>query len=180
MLKVNAMFASLLAASLVGAFAVLAVARLHVEKLEAGHRATLAQLEKRHLVVLSDLRADYQASADAQRKRTEKDQAQITQNYEGALNAALARQTTLANERNSARAAADSLRQQVATANRAFASRINLPETPGVSVDQYALAGAELLAECGQAVVELAGEADTLAADLKLMVDAWPVSAPAP
>lgn len=76
-------------------------------------------------------------------------------------------------EKNAAAAAtaaraADRLRGDVASL------RASIAAAPRPAVDQYAATAGELLAECGRELADVAAKADGHAADVRLMLAAWP------
>lgn len=76
-------------------------------------------------------------------------------------------------EKNAAAAAtaaraADRLRGDVANL------RASIAAAPRAAVDQYATTASELLAECGRELADVARAADGHAADVRLMLAAWP------
>lgn len=64
--------------------------------------------------------------------------------------------------------AADRLRGDVASL------RASIAAAPRATVDQYAATASELLAECGRELADVAAKADGHAADVRLMLAAWP------
>ena len=83
------------------------------------------------------------------------------------------RQAEIEAEKNAAAAAtaaraADRLRGDLA------ALRSRIAAAPRPAVDQYAATASELLAECGRELADVAAKADGHAADLRLMLAAWP------
>lgn len=153
------MIATHIAAFVVGAFAVLVIQQLRIDKIEARHKLAVATIVQEHETAVKE-----------QREQAVKDQARITDNYQGALNASRIRETSLRMDAGRSRAAADRLREQAFSA----ASRIRLPETPGVSVADYALAASELLAECAGRYQALGEKADGHASDARTLSEAWP------
>ena len=76
-------------------------------------------------------------------------------------------------EKNAAAAAtaaraADRLRGDLA------ALRSHIAAAPRPAVDQYAATASELLADCGRELADVAAKADGHAADIRLMLAAWP------
>ena len=76
-------------------------------------------------------------------------------------------------EKNAAAAAtaaraADRLRGDLANV------RASIAAAPRPAVDQYATTAGELLADCGRELADLAAKADGHAADVRLMLAAWP------
>lgn len=76
-------------------------------------------------------------------------------------------------EKNAAAAAAatraaDRLRGDVAEL------RASIAAAPRATVDQYAATASELLGECGRELADVAAKADGHAADVRLMLAAWP------
>ena len=76
-------------------------------------------------------------------------------------------------EKNAAAAAAaaraaDRLRGDLANV------RASIAAAPRPAVDQYAATASELLAECGRELADVAAKADGHAADIRLMLAAWP------
>lgn len=64
--------------------------------------------------------------------------------------------------------AADRLRGDVASL------RASIAAAPRATVDQYAATASELLADCGRELADVAAKADGHAADVRLMLAAWP------
>ena len=64
--------------------------------------------------------------------------------------------------------AADRLRGDLANV------RASIAAAPRPAVDQYAATAGELLADCGRELADVAAKADGHAADLRLMLAAWP------
>ena len=110
-----------------------------------------------------------QAAATAEKSARETEN-RLSRKITEAQNAATEREKTLRLERDTARAAARSLREQTSTAAR----RINLPDAPGVTIAEYAIAAGELLAECSAALTELGEKADGHASDVLTLKAAWP------
>ena len=76
-------------------------------------------------------------------------------------------------EKNAAAAAAaaraaDRLRGDLANV------RASIAAAPRPAVDQYAATASELLADCGRELADVAAKADGHAADVRLMLAAWP------
>jgi hypothetical protein len=76
-------------------------------------------------------------------------------------------------EKNAAAAAAaaraaDRLRGDVASL------RASIAAAPRATVNQYATTASELLADCGRELADVAAKADGHAADVRLMLAAWP------
>ena len=146
-------------ALLVGLGLATGVAQLRIDALTARHAAAVASaasVAANSAVAAADVAA--------------REQQQITQHYEKALNDALKNQATLRADAALARAAVERLRKQTASA----AERLALPDTAAAAVTEYATATGELLADCGRAYQELGEQADGHAADVRLMREAWP------
>lgn len=163
-------------ALVLGALMAAGIMQLHTSKVRMQGAVALGNLSAQYIDEIATLRADHQKAADKRAEEVRAEQAALTTKYQGALNEALARQTALQTERDRARAAADSLRHQARTA----AGRIHLPDTPASAVAEYATAAGELLAQCGEALAEVAGKADGHASDVKTLMDAWPSTGAAP
>lgn len=84
-----------------------------------------------------------------------------------AIKDAQARQTKLQADATASRRAADSLRSDLATANR------RLSTAPRDAVAEYATTANLVFAECSRAQQELAAKADGHASDVRLMQEAW-------
>ena len=52
--------------------------------------------------------------------------------------------------------------------------RASIAAAPRATVDQYATTASELLADCGRELADVAAKADGHAADVRLMLAAWP------
>ena len=83
------------------------------------------------------------------------------------------REAEIEAEKNAAAAAAatraaDRLRGDVASL------RASIAAAPRATVDQYAATASELLADCGREFADVAAKADGHAADVRLMLAAWP------
>lgn len=94
----------------------------------------------------------------------------MTDQYQGALNDARKREAGLRRDAAAARTESDGLRQQAADAARRIA------DAPPAAVADYALATGELLVDCSRRYQELAAIADGHSADVRTLVEAWPVT----
>jgi len=153
-----------IAAFAFSALALLGVQELRIDKIQANHKLAVTTLVQEHAV-----------AAQKQKDQAIKDQAAITDNYQGALNESRIRETSLRAAAARARTAAERLRDQARTA----ASRIHLPQTPASAVAEYASAANELFAQCTGAYQELGEKADGHAADARTLIEAWPRTKPA-
>ena len=125
--------------------------------------------DNRYTAELAGLRLEH---ADAVIKATSTlraEQHAITTKYEGALNAARTRETSLRRDTDAARAESDSLREQLSYAARRIA------DAPPAAVAEYAATVGGLFADCSRSYQELAGKADGHAADVRTLTEAWPV-----
>jgi hypothetical protein len=116
-----------------------------------------AALEMRYATRLAQAQED--ALKEYARLEKVKDDAIREAKIEAEKNAAAAATATRAADR--LRGDAASLRASIAAAPRA-------------TVDQYATTASELLAECGRELADVAAKADGHAADVRLMLAAWP------
>ena len=103
--------------------------------------------------------------------RVRSDERAITKTYQEALNAARIRENTLRRDVAAAGAQSDGLREQAAEAARRLAA------APPAAALEYATAVNQLFADCSRSYQELAGKADSHAADVETLRDAWPVGA---
>lgn len=94
----------------------------------------------------------------------------ISVNYQGALNAARVRETSLRRDLAVAGAESDGLRAQLSDGARRIA------DAPHAAVTEYATATSELFADCSRSYQELAGKADGHASDVRTLREAWPVT----
>lgn len=126
---------------------------------QASHyEAKLLELRLRH--------ADAVIQAAAQERAKQQD---INDKYQGALNAATTRETVLRRNADAARSESERLRTQLSDAARRIAA------APPAAVAEYATTVNELFADCSRDYQELAGKADGHAADVRTLIEAWPV-----
>ena len=92
----------------------------------------------------------------------------ITAQYEGALNDARKREADLRRNVAAARTESDGLRDAI------YAFRAKLPNATTTTVAVAADTAAELLGTCAAEYQDVAAAADRHAADVKLMLEAWP------
>ena len=126
--------------------------------------------DNRYTAELAGLRLEH---ADAVIKATSTlraEQHAITTKYEGALNAARARETFLRRDTDAARAESDSLREQLSYAARRIA------DAPPAAVAEYATTVGELLSVCSRERTLFAEKADGHASDVRTLTEAWPVT----
>lgn len=119
--------------------------------------AEYAALEMRYATLLSQ--AQENALKEYARLEKVKNDAVKAAEIEAEKNAAAAA---------AAARAADRLRGDVASL------RASIAAAPRPTVDQYATTASELLAECGRELADVARVADGHAADVRLMLAAWP------
>ena len=94
----------------------------------------------------------------------------ITTKYEGALNDARKREADLRRNVDAARTESDGLRDVI------YAFRAKLPNAAAATVAVAADTAAELLGACVNEYRSVAEAADGHAADLRTLVEAWPVT----
>lgn len=94
----------------------------------------------------------------------------ITTQYEGALNDARKRETDLRRHVAAARTESDGLRDAI------YAFRAKLPNASAATVAVAADTAAELFGACADEYRSVAESADRHAADLRTLVEAWPVT----
>ena len=94
----------------------------------------------------------------------------ISANYQGAINAARVRETSLRRDIAAADSESDGLRAQLSDAAR------RLADAPPTTVLEYATTVNQLFADCSRGYQELAGKADGHAADVRTLREAWPVT----
>jgi hypothetical protein len=111
------------------------------------------------------LKADRLADEEARRIY-----AAMTDKYQGALNAARVRETTLRRDLAAAGSELDGLRDQLREADH------RITTASATAVAEYATTTGELLVDCSRRYQELAGKADGHAADVRAIIEAWPVS----
>lgn len=93
----------------------------------------------------------------------------LNDKYQGALNDALKKQTSLQAAADRARRERDGLRQQLSDAEQRIA------DAPAAAVREYAATANKLLGQCSERYTELAIRADGHAADAATCRAAWPV-----
>ena len=108
-----------------------------------------------------------QRAADARLRRAEQS---INTNYQEALNAARTREALLRRDRDQLLSVADGLREQSADAARRLAS------APPASVLDYATALGVVFEDCRAAYSDMAAKAEGHGADVRLIIDTWPVN----
>lgn len=87
---------------------------------------------------------------------------------ESAKNAAITREKKLLVDAGRSRAAADRLRDDLATA------RVILPGLTRAAVERYADAASVVFNECVREYRDVAAQADRLASDRQTLMEAWP------
>lgn len=125
--------------------------------------------DNRYTAEIAEIRL---AQSDAVLKATSAEVAKtkaITTKYQGALNAAIAREDTLRRHARAAERESDGLRAQLSDAARRIA------DAPPATVAEYATAVGELLSVCSRERSDLAAKADGHAADVRTLLEAWPV-----
>lgn len=108
--------------------------------------------------------------ARAQQQARKQEQA-VHATYEGALNAARTREAELRATTAVLRSERDRLRDSLRTAGE------RLPTAPASAVIEYATTVNELFGECSRSYIELAQAADGHAADVRTLIQAWPMIA---
>lgn len=132
--------------------------------------AALAYQANRYEAEILTIRAEHHDAIKASIAQARATEQAIARKYQGAINDAKNRETTLRRAADSARAESDSLRDQAATAAR----RIAAATAPAVA--EYATAAAELLGACSRDYQDMASKADGHAADVRMMQSAWPAA----
>ena len=94
----------------------------------------------------------------------------ITTKYQEALNESRAREVILRRNVAVAIRESDGLREQASEAARRIA------EAPPASIAEYATTVSGLFADCSRDYQEMAGKASGHAADVRTLVEAWPVT----
>ena len=94
---------------------------------------------------------------------------QVATAYQGALNDAISKQSTLQAAATRTRTERDSLREQLSDAQQRLATAST------TALVEYAAAASDVLAQCAGEVTELAAKADGHAADAATCRAAWPV-----
>lgn len=94
----------------------------------------------------------------------------ITTKYQEALNESRTREITLRRNVAVAVRESDGLREQASEAARRIA------EAPPASIAEYATTVSGLFADCSRDYQEMAGKASGHAADVRTLVEAWPVT----
>lgn len=130
--------------------------------------ATWAYEENKHAADVAELQLNQVTAVSQAAEQARTNELAITKTYQGALNAARTRETTLRRDLDSARAESDSLRAQSADAARRLAS------AAPAAVLEYALAANDVLDHCQREYQELAGKADGHASDARTLIEAWP------
>ncbi len=122
-------------------------------------------------VRLEQSNAEVRAAGELVRsvKQARADERAINKTYVEALNAARTREIALRRDRDAARHESDGLRDQLSDAARRIAG------APPASVAEYATTVSELLAVCSRERAFFADKADGHAADVRTLIEAWPV-----
>lgn len=117
---------------------------------------------------LEVLRAEYINQALAASESARAREKQLQTKVEDAKNAAVTREKTLLADAGRSRAAADRLRDELAT------TRVILPGLTRAAVERYADAASIVFNECVREYRDLAAQADRLANDKQTLIEAWP------
>jgi hypothetical protein len=114
------------------------------------------------------LRGEYIAAALVASESARQKEIALNLSVESAKNAAAIREKTLLADAGRSRAAADRLRDDLATA------RVILPGLTRAAVERYADAASIVFNQCVDEYRDMAAQADQLASDRKTLIDAWP------
>ena len=125
---------------------------------------TVWEAQEARIARIKTQHAEAQAQATAQALATT---AQMQKDRDDAIQKAQERAQQNAAAAAAARRTADSLRAQLASAQR-------IASAPPAAVAEYASTAGELLADCGAEVAELAAKADGHANDVRTLIEAWP------
>lgn len=127
---------------------------------KSGRAAVRAKWDAEKVIQLADA-----ANAEAANRAKE---LALNQKIIEAQNEAQTRVKKLKADADSARAAANSLRDDLA------ATRAKLPGLTRDAVNRYADAASVVFGDCSRAYQELAGTADAIASERQTLMDAWP------
>ena len=125
--------------------------------------------DNRYTAELAGLRLEHANAVIKATSTLRAEQHAITTKYEGALNAARTRETSLRRDADRARTESDSLREQLSYAVRLIA------DAPPAAVAEYATTVGELLSVCSRERTLFAEKADGHASDVRTLTEAWPV-----
>jgi hypothetical protein len=114
------------------------------------------------------LRGEYIAAALVASESARQKEIALILSVESAKNAAAIREKTLLADAGRSRAAADRLRDDLATA------RVILPGLTRAAVERYADAASVVFNQCVNEYRDMAAQADQLANDRQTLIDAWP------
>ena len=118
----------------------------------------------------SQYRAEVLAEKASAAERVRKVEGDWNAKYQTAVNSARDRERVLRADLVAVRDAASGLRTQAAEAAR------RLAQAPAPAVLEYGIVANELFSECVDAYQDMAGKAQSHSADVRLMIDAWPVN----
>lgn len=127
---------------------------------KSGRAAVRAKWDAEKIIQLAD-------AAKAESANRAKELA-LNQKVIEAQNESQIRVKKLKADADSARAAANSLRDDLA------ATRAKLPSLTRDAVDRYAATASVVFGDCSRAYQELAGTADAIASERQTLMDAWP------
>ncbi len=114
------------------------------------------------------VRAEYITAALAASESARSREKQLQTKVEDAKNAAITREKTLLADAGRSRAAADRLRDDLATA------RVILPGLTRAAVERYADAASVVFDACVNEYRDVAAQADQLINDRQTLMEAWP------
>lgn len=123
------------------------------------------QVESHYQSQISAIEAERQAERNEAERKTRL----ISDKYTEALNNARARENEIRLAADGARSELDRLRITIKKRSAAVTA------SPASAVD-YSIASADVFGECAAELTALAGKADGHTADLKTMIEAWPVN----
>lgn len=117
---------------------------------------------------ISDLKTEYATAQVRAVEIAHADTIRLQAQASKAAADAATRQRSLAADRDRLRAAADGLRDDLAT------SSVQLPHASCPAVRDYGIAASDVIGECSARLVEVAEKADRAIGDVILLRDAWP------
>lgn len=118
--------------------------------------------------LLSEQRTEYATAQARALERAHADTQRLQDQASKAAAAATARAKRLADDRDALRAAADGLRDDIATA------RLRLPSATCDAAVEYATAATDVFQQCATALERLAEKTDGHANDAKTLMESWP------
>lgn len=130
------------------------------------YEGQIAQLHAQHAQALADAKQQALDAAELSRRA----QQAINDKYQGALNDARQREAVIRRNADAAARESDGLRAQLSDAARRIA------DAPPAAVAEHAVTVGGLFADCSRDYQGMAAKASGHAADVRALVEAWPVT----